>query len=79
MGVCIAVSADFRGYLIGYCVRLQDEEDERKRFKCVVFVCKHAERIRCIEFVCEIRRNCAYCTIDAQLCLYCVIRCQTRL
>lgn len=36
MGVCIAVSADFRGYLLGYCViRLQDEEDERKHFKCV--------------------------------------------
>lgn len=36
IGVCFAVSADFRGYLLGYCViRLQDEEDERKHSKCV--------------------------------------------
>ncbi|ROL47918.1 NACHT and WD repeat domain-containing protein 2 [Anabarilius grahami] len=33
MGVCVAVSADFRGYLLGYCVtRLQDEEDELVEF-----------------------------------------------
>lgn len=47
MGVCIAVSADLRGSLLGYCVtRSQDEEDERKHFKCV------AVRACCLHSVC---------------------------
>lgn len=57
MGVCVAVSADFRGYLLGYCVtRLQDEEDERKHFKCVtVQAC-------CLHSVC----------VEARLSLFCL-------
>lgn len=57
MGVCIAVSADFRGYLLGYCViRFQDEEDERKHFKCVTVqaCCLHS-----------------WC-VEAQLSLFCL-------
>jgi len=69
MGVCIPVSADFRGYLLGYCVtRLQDEEDERKHFKCVTVqacclrsICVEARLLSlfCLEL--------AYCAINAQL------------
>lgn len=54
MDVCIAVSADFRGYLLGYCViRLQDEEDERKHSKCVTVqaCCLHSLCWSAAEFI----------------------------
>lgn len=71
MGVYITVSAIFRGYLLGYCViRLQDEEDERKRSKCVTVqaVCLHSLFVEAQMSLFCLELALLQATMNAQLC-----------